>query len=490
MANELVELEFDLPLRDARELEMFIRHVLGVRIPNTHVCPNHCTPFEALADAVFGANEVMVIKASRGLAGKTVVVATIGAVVALTLAVDGALLGGSSDQSENILKNQQKFWQHAGGVLAWEGQEVPRMDSGNYVDGDPLASITRFTAGNTLTALTASEKSVRGGHAPLLVVDEADEVKISLIDSALGMPQDQAGMGGEVVRARSVLSSTWQHPNGTMTELIKRARLRHGWKLYTWCYRECLTHEFVAWRQDDAGRWELVLDYSRPIPGGWLTKEQVERKRRTMSVVAWDTEVEDGEPSPESRAFDPRAVAAMFRRDLGENMNEDEWAVCMEEPVAGAVYALGADWARAQDWSVFVVLRVDEHPYRVVYVERAQREGWKTIIARFDAVSLRYNINGAAAHDATGIGDVIDQYLETLATGVVMRGNPRTELFSDYILAVEHGNIVSPFISYFEDAHRRCSRDDLFGAGHPPDEVVAASMAYKAAAWAQPITMP
>ena len=388
-------------------------------------------------------------KASRGLGGKSFLLSILACTEAATLAADVNILGGSGEQAKRVIEHMQKLWANPSAPRSLLASEVSR-------------DIT-FTAGNRVNALMASQASVRGPHPQRLRGDEVDEMDFSLLKAALGQPMSKNG-----VKSQVVLSSTHHYADGTMTECIKMCAARPATHTYQeWCFKE-----------------------SHANGTGWLTQEMIDTARVNMTVDTWNTEVIGQEPNPESRAFDPTAIKEMFQIRLGEFRDEQQWKNVCEDYDKDGLYCLGADWAKEQDWTVFVVLRVDCKPFRVVYVERAQKEGWKTIIARFDEVATRYHIDGAACHDATGIGNVITDHIRTSAEPVVMRGNPRTELFSDYILAIEHAEIVSPFISYFETAHRTCSRDDLFGNGHPPDEVVAGAMAYKASRWAQPITMP
>ena len=58
------------------------------------------------------------------------------------------------------------------------------------------------------------------------------------------------------------MSSTHQHPDGTVTAMRRRAA-DLGWPVYEWCYRETLA------------------------PHGWLTEDQVVRKQAELSRTMW-----------------------------------------------------------------------------------------------------------------------------------------------------------------------------------------------------------
>ena len=83
---------------------------------------------------------------------------------------------------------------------------------------------------------------------------------MSLLGIYLGQPMDGAGVQGQ-----TVISSTHQYPDGTMTALLRRAATQ-SWPLYTWCWQETLE------------------------PNGWLTQAQVDRKRGELSGEMWRIE--------------------------------------------------------------------------------------------------------------------------------------------------------------------------------------------------------
>src|SRR5262249_53987280 len=131
--------------------------------------------------------------------------------------------------------------------------------------------------------------------------------------------------------------------------------------------------------------------------------------------------------------------------------------------------------------------------YLLVAYARMQRLPWPQMVGCFDARIRRYkpprarglsrheNPYDRALHDKTGLGDVVDDLLTEDAEGLVMAGRARADLCSEGVKAIEHGEIVSPFIAALEAQVRYCTVDDLYGAGHPPDGFVALALAYCAA---------
>ena len=164
--------------------------------------------------------------------GKTFLLSLLVLTEALTLEVSVTVLGGSGQQSARVLDAM--------------GARSPRRCISSMAPRacTPPGSLW----GNTVTALTASQPSVRGAHPARLRLDEADEMRLPILEAAQGQPMDQGA-----VRAQTVIASTHQHPDGTMTAVLRRAA-EQGWLVYEWCYRETLE------------------------PHGWLTEDQVTRK--------------------------------------------------------------------------------------------------------------------------------------------------------------------------------------------------------------------
>ena len=91
---------------------------------------------------------------------------------------------------------------------------------------------------------------------------------------------------------------------------------------------------------------------------------------------------------------------------------------------------------------------------------------------------------GPAAHDATGAGNAIGEFPALAAHdqlhGVTLVGRVQTNLFRNYIGAIERHEIVCPRIDACYAEHLYCGEDDLFGSGHPADTLVAMALAYHA----------
>jgi hypothetical protein len=435
--EKAAEVQAGIPQTDD-ELWTYVEKTWGVQIPRVKVCDNHVAPFTAFADAYFARNSMIIWEASRGLGGKSFMLSILGLTIATTRGGDVNILGGSGEQSKRVHDYMSK---------AWQKPEAPR----DLLRSDPMKTVTKLAKGNTIQALLASSTSVRGSHIPTLLLDEIDEMDIAIFDAAMG--QTMAMDGHPPI---TVMSSTHHYPDGTMTELKRRAKDKH-YPIMSWCFRESLE------------------------PHGWLTQATVAQKQYETTSAMWNAEFELQEPSPENRAIMTEAVRYMFQRELGEYEGRAREYIEHEAPEPGARYTHGADWARSQDFTEIVTLRTDVTAARLVAYERMQRLPWPQMVKRFEDRITRYGVNqGCAAHDGTGLGDVIDGYLTMTAEKVIMAGRARSDLFSNYINAIEKGAIVSPYIEALHGQHLYVTVDDLYGSGHPPDGFIAGALAWHA----------
>lgn len=452
------------------QLHEWVLSHLGIYVPRKAVCTGHTAPFTAFADAYFARSPRCVWKASRGFGGKTVMLAALSLTEAITLGAGVSLLGGSAEQSQRVhaymagedTNLPYTFWEHPNAPRRW----LTALNVRN----------TRLTNGGWLRALAASPKSVRGPHPQRLRGDEIDEMDSAIWDAAQGQPMEARG-----IREQVVGSSTHQHSDGTMSREIAQAAEK-GWPFYEWCYRETMAD------------------------GGFINEAQVERKKATVTVQMWDTEYEGQEPNPEERAITTDAVNFMFQRERGVydgraareplifeqpiwEMDPD-WAAADAERREAirykmvASYAAGADWGKKRDHTVAWVLRTDVDPVRVVAYMNMVRLPYPQMFAAFNALLQRYDAD--AAHDATGLGTVADDYVEDETEGVSLVGARRANTFSEAIVGIEGKQVVAPFIEYAYTEFKYCSNGDLYqtsanSKNHPPDSFVGFALAYRAA---------
>jgi hypothetical protein len=436
-----------LPQTD-EELYWAVWALWGVKIPRTQVCLNHSTPFDAFAEAYFARSPLSIWKASRGMGGKSRTLAYLTLTEAVLLGAEANILGGSGAQSINI---------HEAMRDGWDSPLAPR----HMLLNDSMYE-TRLSNSAKVRALLASQRSVRGPHPQRLRLDEIDEMDIAILDSAMGQPMPKPGVDSQVV-----MSSTHQYPDKTMTEMLKRAT-QQGYPVHEWCWKET---------SNDTD--------------GWLTKGHIERTKQMVTKRMWEVEYDLQEPSFGSRAFDTEMVESMFggygegeqhpAREVYKHHHSDrgEQYVFEEPDKKHGEYVTGADWAKEKDWTVIVTMRVDVKPWRVVSYSRTRRKPYPYMVKLMNDRMVKYP--GHGIHDGTGLGNVVNDYLDERATPFIMSGRARDDMLSEYVSAVENGEIISPKIESAYTEHKYCSLEDLYARGkdyHLPDTVCAFALAW------------
>lgn len=429
------------------ELWSFVRAVWGTTIPRTRVCPNHCSPFEAFADAYFARYPITVWKASRGFGGKTHTLGMLGQTEACALSAQVSILGGSSAQSRRV---------YEAGEGAWQSPHAPA----HLLSKPPTQHRTDFKSQAWIETLMASQRSVRGTHPQRLRMDEIDEMDLEILTASLGTVMEGRRGAQMGVETQIVMSSTHQYPDKTMSAILERAEAK-GWPVYEWCYKEC----------------------SNPIDG-WLTQKEIQTKKDYIPDAMWDAEYDLQEPSFEGRAIDTDAVHYAFSEALGTT-DETTWTDPTYAP-DHALHVTGIDWAKERDLTVITTFDACEpdEPWRCVAWSSFNRVPWPVQVARAENRYRRYR--GYLAHDATGIGNVLADYIDPdlrrrnrmRMADVVLSGGIRATLFTDYISALEDGMIVYPRIEQAYKEHLYVTMNDLFGSGHPPDSIVAGAVAW------------
>ena len=245
------------PETDA-DLWLLVRDTWGIEIPYRRICEEHVPPFEAFADAFYAREEIAIWEGSRGFSGKTNLLAVLCATEEATLGVEDALLGGSLEQAGIAHSFTQDLW------------AVPTAPR-HLLIGDTTKRTIYLRNGGQQRVLAASTRSVRGRHPVRLRLDEIDEMTLTVLDAAMGQPMPKVAIGddspgrgwrplrfadldpvvvtdlglgdlaGEAmlweIPEQTTLASTHHYPDGTMTEMKRRAADR-GWRVYRWCYRE------------------------------------------------------------------------------------------------------------------------------------------------------------------------------------------------------------------------------------------------------------
>lgn len=429
------------------ELYWTVRAMWGVHLPR-HTCgnPEHTAPFQAFADAYFRRNGSIVLwHGSRGLSGKSYMLSILGITEAFLKGSDVNMLGGSLAQSANIHEHMR--------------MALTSKNSPTYMIETESQTLIKLTNKARVRPLTASQKTVRGPHPPFLILDEIDEMDQDILDAALGQPMPQKNYLGEWIQPYTVMCSTWQNPEGTFTNMIRRFEEREQ-PIVRWCYQCSANPE-----------------------DGWLTQETIEAKKLEIPAEMWRTEYELGEPAIGNRAFDTEAVDKMFSEvvePIRQETKKDYELKVFAEPERDGDYVVAADWAKEKDYTVISVWRYDRHPVELVYYLRVNRRPYPMMIGWFNDQIKDYN--AAAIHDGTGLGNVVNDYVDVRARSFLMTGIKRDNMLSEYVNAVEKGRLKVPMIKSAYLAHKYCQVGDLYSRSqefHLPDEVCSFALAWK-----------
>lgn len=113
------------------------------------------------------------------------------------------------------------------------------------------------------------------------------------------------------------------------------------------------------------------------------------------------------------------------------------------------------------------------------------------MVGYFNDAIMKYDAR--ALHDRTGLGNVVNDYLDLRANGFTMTGEKRDAMLSEYVSAVENGEIVMPKIRDVYISHKYCRVGDLYDKSkdyHLPDDVCSLALAYRASRkYGPPVSM-
>jgi hypothetical protein len=437
---------FERPPTSKDELWEFVRAVWGVTIPRTKVCDDHVSPFDAFAEGYFGnASNWVLWYGSRGT-GKSLLLATLALTKSVAMDLNVILLGGSMAQSQNVQEHVNRL--------------LRAPNAPTHAVARHIKTELRFHQGNWITPIPASQTTVRGPHPALLCLDEIDEMEKPIYDASMGQAMAQPNAKGYMVNEMTVASSTWQNPIGTFQEVRDDALLK-GLPVRSWCWREVLR--------------------TAENPEGWMEPDFIERKQRSVSKEMFRIEYDLGEPRGGSRAFDPDKVKEYFVdvepvREHHKD-NDDLWV--FEEPQPTGTYCAAADWAKETDKTSISIFRTDLDPAPMVYQRTLNRQSWPDMVAIFNKVINEYH--AMAGHDATGVGNVVNDLVDERVLKVILMDQRRKDLLNEYVSDFEQGRYRFPKVTSAYNAHRATTMAMIWAgaatAAHIPDEIISCAIA-------------
>lgn len=485
--------------RQDDELYDYIVYFWNLKIPRTKnpTCSGCTAPFKIIADAYFARYPLIIMQASRG-ASKSAMLTTLSATEMCTLACWIDVLGASEKQSLVI----QSYLNNENPRTKGSWWDSPRAPMGLRDPKNDLVARQRLINGGQIEALTASHKTVRGRRPVRLRIDELDEAELHLIKSAQGCPRGDAAINA---KAQTLMSSTHQHLDGTMSFYLNLAREQNkkvaetgkGVRIpiYKFCYRDVLTTN-----------------------GGFIDPEEIEDLKATIDPETWDREFENNEPAAGGRIFRDHQIDYLFDKTwLAEPGRELLYEGAADTPIEidfesatnkifpeaqdvihGGVrevkrrqkvrdhlgHFCGADYANDIDWSIFTRLTTntldsEEKYFLTGWYRTARRDTIKEIVHEYNEFVNAYE-NSMGAHDETGnkmVNDEIDCDSEPFTFSRISK----KEILSLMIKMIQDKKIKGPYIDYAYKEFKYLTQDHINGKKHLPDSVASLALACYAA---------
>lgn len=258
----------------------------------------------------------------------------------------------------------------------------------------------------------------------------------------------------------------------------------HGNILPVWDIGVEGEHEFVA---EGIVVHNCYKETSNPVDG-WLDPEEVIRKRLEIPAAMWRNEYDILEPNFEGRAIDEASVDKMFDPEWDVVDGKEGYYYQFLQPRDDRDYVTGVDWAKKQDYTIIATWDTTVLPWKLAAFERINRRPWPQMVGRLNKRWAMYG--GQVVSDATGIGSVVNDYIEyprgaqrADLTEFTMAGRIRSEMVTEVVQAVENGDLLAPRVKSMYDDFRFVTPDDLYNVGstsHLPDTIAATALAWTA----------
>jgi hypothetical protein len=295
------------------ELHTWVKAHLRADIPRVAVCPDHCAPFDFLADVYFEDVLAAIAMANRGGA-KTFI-------AAILHVLNAKFKPGCESASVGAIEAQaRRAYQHVLKLLAIEGgvsnpNDNPEIESSIMLE-------TRWKNSSKLEVLGGTVNAVNGPHPQKVHFDEVELADPEVFDESRNMSQSKDG-----IAAQDIITSTRKRQHGMMQKLIdscveaERQQLQPPYKLYSWCIFEtakcvpncqrahpglseadrCKCDKVVKGHWDDGTmrRFSDVCKGRLARSQGWIPLQDVHKTFQADSRPIWEAQQECIRPSTE-----------------------------------------------------------------------------------------------------------------------------------------------------------------------------------------------
>lgn len=242
------------------------------------------------------------------------------------------------------------------------------------------------------------------------------------------------------------------HPEYVVNQVIMmRLADRAGMLDYTstpkgknWFYRKCCELK----KNSELGY--VQSGDSRENPH--ISREYLDRKLKSLSASKIEQNIKGLFIDDANQVIKEEYIRDAMTRSAG-----------LSRPIQGHRYCHGWDLARKRTFTVGVTLDITRKPYRVVALERFQRE-WKDVYAAIRARHKEYG--GEVIIDSTGLGDVvISEVADIRPQGFNFGergGKAKSELIANLEKMHALGQVAYPYIEHIqEDGELWTLQDEL-----------------------------
>lgn len=205
---------------DEEQLHRFIQTIFGYRIPRNKVCPDHCAPFDFVADSFFDKVSKFLVIANRN-GGKTQNFGILNAADALCKPTcEIASVGAIEDQA-------RKCYKYTVDII-----KKPFFKS--LLSKEPMISSTVLNNGAEISILPGTMSGVNGPHPQRTNFDEVELTQWKILQEFMSMAKSKKNVPS-CIR----ITSTRKFSFGPMQKLIDEKDKR-GFKMYMWCIWETI----------------------------------------------------------------------------------------------------------------------------------------------------------------------------------------------------------------------------------------------------------
>lgn len=312
----------------------------------------------------------------------------------------------------------------------------------------PYPKLTLYNS--TIMARTADEdgRNLRGHSADRIIIDEAAYVRDSVVSEVITpMLADRNG--------RLVMISTPFGKNHFFRAFLRGQQEMNGGKqerdrTYVPCSRADLQHAsfcFPSWDNPHISRAYIEAQRKEISPRQFSVEYEAQFIDDTSCVFTWEDIEAAATPSPVNRG-----VTAPSPGGWSEGACHTTPSPGAEGWDNGACIVAGIDWARYSDYTAVIALAVSESGCRVVGIDRFNKMGWESQIARVTEFLRTHRVTAALA-DSTSIGDPLLEQLRSrlwksnidiAVDGYGFTNSSKRDLIEHLALKFAHRSIAIP----------------------------------------------